>query len=464
VPALLLGFPARSGGVIVAAGLLGAAAFPPLGLWPLTLVSTALLLFVIRDADTLVARNLGLLYGLVYGLGTMYWLFALFGARAVPLVGLMAAYFGLLATLVALTRGTNPWARAALVAVFAVAIEWLRGDAWYLRFPWYTPPHALAAAPMWVSLVRWFGVYGLSGAIWFLAAAGAFRQPAFWLGLLLLPAGSFLLPSLPPPDRRVLLVQAEGDGAVQAVIPTAPAEHVDLAVLPEYAYTRSPKAALASPLGPAGLAQRLQCPVVFGAVEGDYLNPPFSNVAVVIDMAGNILGTFPKQRPVPLIADGVPGDRRPVFPLDQGVLGVAICYDFDAPEVAGWLVRHGATVLVAPTMDAIEWTATQHDHHELLCRLRAIENDRWFLRATTSGRSEVIDPHGIPSADGVEVGKTGYIVLPYGHRTSTPPGSWASALGPAAAGVTVAFLLWTWVRRPRRRRHDYSPPAPGHQR
>jgi predicted amidohydrolase len=113
--------------------------------------------------------------------------------------------------------------------------------------------------------------------------------------------------------------------------------------------------------------------VVFGAIEGDYLSPPFSNVALVIDAAGDVLGSFPKQRPVPLMLDGVPGNRRPVFPLDQGVLGVAICYDFDAPEVAGRLVRHGATVLVAPTMDAIEWTETQHDHHELLCRLRAVD-------------------------------------------------------------------------------------------
>ena len=124
--------------MIVAAGLLEAAAFPPLGL-SLALVSTALLLYVLRDADPLAARNLGLTYGLVYSLGTMYWLFALFGPRAIALVGLMAAYFGLLAALVALTRGINPWARAALVAVFAVAVEWLRGDAWYLRFPWYTP-------------------------------------------------------------------------------------------------------------------------------------------------------------------------------------------------------------------------------------------------------------------------------------------------------------------------------------
>ena len=104
-------------------------------------------------------------------------------------------------------------------------------------------------------------------------------------------------------------------------------------------------------------------------------------------------------------------------------------------------------MFVDPTMDAMEWSATQHVQHELLCRLRAVENDRWLLRATTSGRSEVIDPHGVPSAGGVEVGERGYVVLPYGHRTTTPPGSWTAALGPAAAAATVAYLLLRWVRR-----------------
>ena len=300
---------------------------------------------------------------------------------------------------------------------------------------------------MWISLVRWVGVYGLSGAIWFLAAAGAFRHPAFWLGFLVLPAGSLLLPAFAPPDRRVLLVQSEGDGTVQTVIPTIATQPVDLAVLPEYAYTRPPAAVLKSPFGPAALARREHCPVVFGAVAGDYLSPPFSNVAVVIDATGTIIGAFPKQRPVPLVADGTPGERRQVFPLDQGVLGVAICYDFDAPEVAGWLVRNGATVFVDPTMDSIEWSATQHDHHELLCRIRAVENDRWLLRATTSGRSEVIDPHGDPSADGIEIGKRGYVVLSFGHRATSPPGSWMFALGPTAAGATILFLLFRWLRR-----------------
>src|SRR5207244_1041414 len=132
-------------------------------------------------------------------------------------------------------------------------------------------------------------------------------------------------------------------------------ERLDLAVLPEYAYFSSPDKVLGSRNGPATLARKIGGPVVFGAVEGEYGESDFENVAAVISSTGELLGTFPKQHPVPLLRDGVPGRRRPVFLVDGGILGVAICFDFDAPEIAASLVSQGATVLVAPTFDAMSW-------------------------------------------------------------------------------------------------------------
>lgn len=437
--ALPLGVEPRQGAVAVGIGLVGAAAFPPLTLWPLSLVAIALLLLLLKDKDTLTARNLGLVFGLTYALGTMYWFFALFGLFAVPMIGLMAGYFGLLATLIAMTRDYRPILRAALVAAFAVGIEWIRGDAWYLRFPWYTPVHALAAEPWSIAPVRWFGTYGFSYLLWLFAAAGAYVHPGCWVGFLLIPVGIGATLEIETADRRVLLVQAEE--VVEEVIPRVPPQAVDLAVLPEYAYFRSPKGALTSPSGPATLAKRLSCPVVFGAVEGDYDSPKFFNVAAVIDADAKLIGTFPKQHPVPLMRDGKPGEQRPVFALPQGVLGVAICYDFDAPEVAASLVRAGATVLVAPTFDSMDWTAIQHVHHELLARLRAVENDRWLLRCASSGRSEVIDPHGVPSTQGIGIGETGYITLRFAHRNTFALGGRLWFLGPVAGAVTVLYAL-----------------------
>jgi apolipoprotein N-acyltransferase len=451
---LRIGISFREGIVATGAGLLGAAAFPPLGLWPLSLVSIYLFLSILRDRTATEARSLGMLYGFVYGLGTMYWFFGIFGFYAISLIALMAGYFGLLATLIGMTRGRPLFARAALVALFAVAVEWLRGDAWYLRFPWYTVPHALAASPAWIAPARWVGTYGLSYGLWFIAAASALGRIRYALAVLLIPASSLLLPSFEPPDRQALIVQAEDPFKIESLIDGVPTGSFDLAALPEYAFPFSMDGALASKRGPRALARKLNCPVVFGTVEGTYGDPDFQNVAAVIGPDGTLWGTFPKQRPVPLMVDGRSGSLRPVFPLpgDEGTLGVAICYDFDAPAIAASLVRQGATVLVAPTGDLMPWGRIQHVHHEMMLRLRAVENDRWIVRPTSSGRSEAIDPHGVPSREQLDIGASGRVTVPYAHRRGVSLGGQAHILGPIAGMLAILVLMMAMMRGWRDRR------------
>jgi apolipoprotein N-acyltransferase len=423
------------------AALAGAAAFPPISFWPLSLVSIAVFIWLLRGKNSSEARAVGLVYGAVYGLGTMYWLFGIFGFLAVSFVGLMAGYFGILATLIGMTKDRSLFVRVLLVGVFAVAIEWLRGDAWYLRFPWYTVPHALVASPMWTAPVRWIGTYGLSFVLWSVAALGAFGRPRYWLGFCLVPASWLLLPPVQPPDRMALLMQVEESYLVESLIKDAPSGKFDLVVLPEYAFPQGYRSLLSSPRGPAALARKLSCPVVFGTVDGSYGEPGFQNVAGVLDAKGEFVGVFPKQRPVPLMLDGKPGTTRPVFRVGDQMLGIGICYDFDAPEIAGSVVHDGATVLVAPVGDLMTWGRIQHIHHELLARLRALENDRWVLRATSSGRSEAISPHGVPSAECLEIGETGTVTVTYGDRRTTPWGGQMHFLGPAAGVATAVFVL-----------------------
>src|SRR5262249_17467197 len=255
------------------------------------------------------------------GLGVMHWFFGIFSFVAVSLIAIFAAYFGLLATLIATTRGRSPFLRAALTALFAVGIDWLRGDAWYLRFPWYTLPHALATEPLPVAPVYWLGTYGFTFALWLVAAWGAFGRPWVWGLFLVVPACALLRAPVEPAARRALIVQAEETPA-ESLFTRVPEEKVDLIVLPEYAYFMSPERALAQRRSPGELARRLGAPVVFGAVVGEYGEPDFQNVAAVVDAYGTLLGTFVKQRPIPLFRDGVAGTERPVFPLEQGTLGV----------------------------------------------------------------------------------------------------------------------------------------------
>lgn len=469
---LTLGVAPRESLLAIGFALAGAAAFPPVGIWPLMLVSLAGWLVLLQDADGPVARNLGLTYGLTFGLGTMHWLFNLFGVFAIPLVALMAGYFGLLATLIAQTRTVRPVLRAAQAALFAVGIEWIRGDCWYLRFPWYTPPHALAAEPIMIAGARWLGVYGLSALVWFIAAWGAFetngrRRVGVWAASLILPLFSLGLPAFESPDRVALLLQAEGRDArtgkpaIEQVIAEVPARKADLAVLPELAYSDDYGRVLtSSSTGPAALASKADCHVVFGCVEGVYGQKGFKNVAALVDRQGKLEGTFVKQRPVPLFSDGVAGTERPVFALGgQGTLGMAICYDFDAPSIAASLVRDGATVLAVPTFDAMSWGRVQHLNHGQIVRLRPVETDRWILRAASSGRSETIDPYGCPSREGIDVGDRGHLFTPFAHRGGYPLGARAHVLGPIFAGLTLCAAVAFLIRAVRNRRSGEQDPA-----
>jgi apolipoprotein N-acyltransferase len=449
LPRLPLGVSPRHGLLAILAALLGAAAFPPLSLWPLSLASIACLLRLLRDRTTREALDLSLVYGVVYGLGTMWWFFGLFGGLAIPMIALMGGYFGLLGALIGMTRGRNALVRAAMVGIFAVSVEWVRGDCWYLRFPWYTAPHALAAAPAWIAGARWVGVYGLSFLVWSIAAGGAFGRAYVWLAFLLLPAGSWFLGPVGDADRRVLLFQADETNQLEALMPNASADDIDLAVTPEYAYLTSPQSAIKTLRGPGELAKRLHCPVVFGAVEGTYGEPHFKNVAVFYEPTEESFKTFQKQRPLPLMLDGDPGTERPTFEVKDGRLGLGVCYDFDAPEVAADLVRQGATVLVVPTHDRWSWFGVRQQHHGLLVRLRAVENDRWVLRSVNTGRTEVIDPHGVASEEGVQIGEKGYVVLSFAHRDSQFPGGQAHVFGPLGAVLTVLLVILSAARSPR---------------
>src|SRR5262249_12839607 len=188
----------------------------------------------------------------------------------------------------------------------------------------------------------------------------------------------------------------------------------------------------------------------------------FQNVAAVIDSDASLIDTFPKQRPVPLMHDGDPGTRRPVFDVDGEVLGVGVCYDFDAPEVAADLGHRGATVLVGPTHDSRSWWWVRQQHHGLLVRLRAVENDRWVLRAVNTGRSEAITPHGEPSSEGVEFGEHGWVRVAYADRRTFALGGRAHVLGPIAAAATafaVGCLIASALRPTKRRTPTVNSPA-----
>jgi apolipoprotein N-acyltransferase len=71
-----------------------------------------------------------------------------------------------------------------------------------------------------------------------------------------------------------------------------------------------------------------------------------------------------------------------------------ICNEGMLPEVAGDRVRAGAELLVSPSND--NWIAGEGfaEHYLAVVALRAVEQRRYLVRASTAGPSAVVDPWG----------------------------------------------------------------------
>jgi apolipoprotein N-acyltransferase len=100
--------------------------------------------------------------------------------------------------------------------------------------------------------------------------------------------------------------------------------------------------------------------------------------------AGDLLGNLPF----------VPGKNRRLLSANGNQYGVFICYE----SIFGDDIRHfaedGAQVLVNISDDGWYGDSSAPWEHLDIVRMRAIENDRWVVRATNTGITASIDPYG----------------------------------------------------------------------
>jgi len=123
--------------------------------------------------------------------------------------------------------------------------------------------------------------------------------------------------------------------------------------------------------------------------------------------------------------------------------GPAICYEVVFPQIPRAQVVHGANVLVTITNDAWYDGTSAPRQHLNQARLRAVETDRYLLRAGTTGISAVVDPAG-QIVQQLEMGKQGIIYADFQPRTSTTPyvrfGDWF-------AWLAIVMVVVGMVRR-----------------
>lgn len=438
---------ARGSVSLLAALLAGAAsvfAFAPFGVFPLALLSLAVLAGLLSRAER---RRDGFLLGFAWGFGAfaagISWLFVAlnrYGGMPVPLAALaialfcayLALYPALAGVLFVRLRTGGVVLRAALFAALWVAAEGLRGSV-FTGFPWLslgysqTPPSPLAG---WLPLL---GVYGVGGLLALVAALAAFAPwrrlreavPAAGLIIMLLVAGFAL--------RHVSWTQPEGEPVRVALVQTNIAqelkwqpEHVqdwlelnrrmsdvpdaDLVVLPE---STLPMLAERLPEGYVeGLASRAAAngaDLLFGVFLRDAQGHVFNATASLGvspsqsyakrhlvpfgEYSPPLFGWFYELADIPM-SDQTPGPagQRPLN-LGGQQIAVNICYEDLFGRELLYALPEASLMLNVSNLAWYGHSFAQPQHLQI-ARVRALETGRPMLRATNTGMTAVVQPDG----------------------------------------------------------------------
>lgn len=105
-----------------------------------------------------------------------------------------------------------------------------------------------------------------------------------------------------------------------------------------------------------------------------------------------ILGKF-IQRLSPLEATLIHGQPGQTFQTPFAQATVGICYDSAFADHFRQQTAQGGEFLITASNDA-HYSLTMLAQHHALDVMRAIENHRWTIRATNTGYSAIVDPHG----------------------------------------------------------------------
>lgn len=210
------------------------------------------------------------------------------------------------------------------------------------------------------------------------------------------------------------------------------------------------------------LSRRYDADIILGSVALDPAKPKRMWNSAFLVSGGRTIGHYDKIRLVPF-GEYVPL-RKVLFFAEKLVhevgefefgtndaplvgklkYGPAICYEVVYPQIARTQVRNGADVIVTITNDAWYDGTSAPAQHLWQARMRAVENDRYMLRAGTTGISAFIDPTG-QVRQSIPMGKDGILYTTFEPRTTeTPYGKFGDWFAVAAC---VAVLVALFARR-----------------
>jgi apolipoprotein N-acyltransferase len=417
-----------------------------------------LLIALARGPSGRQAVRLGYITGAVSSLGIVYWtslVVVQFGGLGLPAgLGAMAVLCIALGAFPALVA----WAVAAAVRAFGaravlaapcvwVAVELLRARA-VGNFAWCLLGYSQHTNLPVIQLARYTAVYGVSFLVALVAAVLAYvaveknparRRLAGLVVAALMAAvwghGAWRLGQPEPsgPRMRVGLVQAsvlqedkwDPDQAWDNVdrhldlTRRATAQGARLVVWPESAvpfyYDETPE--VAALLDETARFERAY--ILFGNDDRETGTETYRAWvgAKMLDPAGRVVYRYHKVRLVPFgeyvplqplltvggrytarlvrqVADFTPGQDYSLGLVDGHRVGAFICYEAIFPDLVRQFAAGGAELLVNVTNDGWYGRTSAPHQHLAMALFRAVENEKYLVRAANTGISAVVDTRG----------------------------------------------------------------------
>ena len=399
---------------------------------------------------------LGLVTGMVYFTGTVYWtssVLAVFGGMpmilAVFAMLLLAAYLAIYpaVTAMVLARLIARGGRSALFFAPAawVATEYLRGLL-FGGFPWVPLGNSQVTVLPVAQVASVFGVYGLSALVAFVSAAIAFAllsmgrtrwtavasTAALLIGIAVWGSWRVAEGSLTREGTAIRVGLIQGNVAqAEKMSPTpqstrrifttylamtrdAVRRGADYVMWPE---SSTPFTFGHDPVGDAALrdlAREVSVPILVGS-DQIVATPELRmyNAAFLLGEDGSTLAVyrkihlvpfgefFPMQEWLTFAAPLVrrflpfsPGDRVVMLPINGHPTSTAICYEVVFPSLMRDAVLQGSELLTTVTNDGWYGTSSAPYQHFEMASMRAIEEGRYLARAANTGISGVVDPYG----------------------------------------------------------------------
>ncbi len=439
----------------LAAGLLLAAAFAPVGAWPLAVVGPALLVVTLYGRSLRGAFAVGLVFGLAFFFPLVAWVINLAWFAWVGLAVASALIFAVFAVAQRLLLNLRWWP-------VAVAGWWVAAEAFRDRWPWGGFPWGrLAMSQAGLPTQGWAAIGGAPALSFMVALTGAtlawvllsalrgdgatrWRRTGIAAVAFAATAGVSCLPAALPLDPVPANARTAEIAAIQGNVPrerslvaqvdelVVTANHAtateklaakvaagtmprpDLVIWPENSTSIDPTQYPPIYDEIANAASAIDRPVLVGAV----LQDPMRNASLLWLPGKGPTTVYLKRRLVPfgeflpfrgliskitsltqlLPQDMVPGHRTVLFDVGQIKLGSVICYEVAFDDLARSEVAAGANVLTVQSNDATyerEGPISQESEQQLaMARIRAVEFDRTVVYDSTTGYSAVITPGG----------------------------------------------------------------------